>query len=430
MEHNHPPSMERAVYTQSNGFGSSLIDVAKATTNWLFRHLLEVTRSPCIFMTGEGEENSYSLSHACREIDCTATHDPASLVTFNDSYTNLRRKGVRGLLVRMVRQSWPPLTAQLALCELIDLARMDSNTVLRLCRHGQHQVLHRIANLINFFSGSSRAMDVNSPLLSVQGDSRRSPEEVAPLDLTVPDNSGTEETEPIMVSDGEDSSDQSVELRPDSPIRPIPRCCVEHRAHCCCCYKRRSAGHMPTTEFAQMFREFIHFYERRRKYRRRNPPVRRMLNRPSSPIEISDSGSEVEESSEPQPGPSRPREAEIEAITASAAVEQRPMEEEEMDDINAEEEEEEQSRDPPSSPAPTIDRPTTANEFYFLLNQALKRSEQEGEVNPPEARESQPAAPSPQPSPVRAPEAPRSSSPQPVVKKEDVQTPPRPNSAL
>ena len=131
--------------------------------------------------------------------------------------------------------------------------------------------------------------------------------------------------------------------------------------------------------------------------------MQRMLNRPSSPIEISDNDS-VEEPNVPQPGPSRPREIETETPTSSGAGDEQAAE-----GTNSASGEEEQQGHDNSSP-PTIDCPTTAKEFYFLLNQALIPDKRD-EGNSSEQQ------------------GPHSSLSQPVIKEEELQEPARPTSA-
>ncbi|KAL5961335.1 E3 ubiquitin-protein ligase ICP0 [Taenia solium] len=401
----HSPPMHTAVYTTpglggvaADGFANSLEGVSKETAQWLYRHLFNAPRSPFMSFTPHPDDNI--IRTACQTLQCLASYNPSRLVNSNDSVYHLRRQGIRGLLSRMAEQTWSDEVAQMGLCELIDQARIGS-AMERLTHHGRHLVLRRIANLIAFFSQPTYAVRPNTPLPSVESKDHGEASQ-PPLRLTRPhttslreanaitialgeDDSETEgdNDEAIIVSDSEESSTQ----QSSSGCSSIPRCCVEHRKHCCCCYRRRSAEHMRPTEFAHMFKAFIEFYEERRSRRRLRP---QMLNRPSSPIVISDDDDEVEDEPEPQPGPSRPRQESPQQTPPRQSIKLA-----EDNPVRA-------SEELPS----VIIRPTTANEFYSLLNQAMDCEEEIPNASVPMASSSQPA-----------------------VKQEEPQRPARPTSA-
>nr|CDS18282.1 transcriptional activator [Echinococcus granulosus] len=403
----HSPQIHTAVYTTpringvaAGGFANSLEGVSKETAQWLFRHLFNAPRSPFMSFTLHPDENIIRV--ACQALQSSASYNPSRLINSNDSVYHLRRHGIRGLLSRMAEQTWSDEVAQMGLCELIDQARIGS-AMERLTHQGRHLVLRRMANLIGFFSQPTYAVRPNTPLPSVEPIGHGEPSQ-APLRLFRPHatslrepnsvtialgegNSETEggDDEAIIVSDSEESSTQHSQSGRSS----IPRCCVEHRKHCCCCYRRRSTEHMTPTEFAHMFKAFIEFYEERRSRRRLRP---QMLNRPSSPIVISDDDEEEDEA-EPQPGPSRPLQKESPQQTPP----RQPIKVAEENSVGALDE-------LPS----VIIRPTTANEFYSLLHQALDCDKQE----------------------VPNASVPKASSSQPVVKQEEEpKRPPRPLSA-
>ncbi|VDM30323.1 unnamed protein product [Hydatigera taeniaeformis] len=367
MRLDYSPPMHTVVYitprpgdVAASGFASSFDGVSKETAQWLYRHLFNAPRSPFMSLTSHPDSNVIRM--ACRTLQCPASYNPSRLVNSNDSAYHLRRQGIRGLLSRMTEQIWSDEVAQMALCELIDQARIGS-VMERLTHHGRQLVLHRIANLIAFFSQPTYAVRPNIPLPLVEprdhGEVSQppvrlsrpttSPQEASAVTIALgEDNSDTEggSDEAIVVSDSEESTQQS-----SSGCSSIPRCCVEHRKHCCCCYRRRSAEHMKPTEFAHMFKAFVEFYEERRRRRRLRP---QMLNRPSSPIVISDDDEEEDEP-EPQPGPSRPRKESPQETSPRQLIKVA---------------EDNLIRDSEELPSVII-RPTTANEFYSLLNEAM-----------------------------------------------------------
>ncbi|VDD79650.1 unnamed protein product [Mesocestoides corti] len=383
-----PPPINLAVYT-SPRCGAPRPGIARPSghfidtlASWLFS---------CFFQNPDGSGviprysarrllQTQAISTACRQLLPLTLRDPFGLISGSHSLPTCRRRAARTLLVRFAERPWPRQVSQLALCELIDQARLvGASSVPSLV---QNTAMRRFANLTLLFSPSPSLLSVGTPLPRV--------EDIAPMSsrfganwtslMLSPTRSSAEGgMQTIEVEDDDDdvveiihseeiSVSDSEEQRQQRPVHQSPRCCSVHTAHCCCCKRRTPTGN----GVISLFDAFIHYFQQ--KERMTAADVVRLTNQPSSPIVISDDEDEIAEvaETEPQPGPSMPQ----------------------VDDPSPSQVQDNDSTEDLKAESP-IYKPKTADDFYALLHQLMNGdnndstppAESDASINPPAGAE-------------------------------------------